>query len=81
MEWLKCRSNDKPVQSTYKTPAGMASLFGQVDEVKTTMETNFKVLEERGEKLQQLDETAQEILGGAEQMCSAFGKGGKKNKK
>lgn len=64
---LRADKEDKP-KPTYQRPAGMQSLFGQVDEVKTTMLDNMQAIQERGEKLQQLDDTAREMLGNAESL-------------
>lgn len=46
----------------------MTSLFGQVEEVKDTMKQNIQDIIARGEKLEQLDDTAREMLGNAEQL-------------
>lgn len=73
-----CRQNEEKPKSTYQTPAGLAGLFGQVDEVKDTMNRNMVAIQERGEKLEQLDNTAREMLGNAEQLSKAAGKKKKK---
>ncbi|KAH7637157.1 hypothetical protein HUG17_7363 [Dermatophagoides farinae] len=61
-------SNANQPKSTYQRPAGMQNLFGQVDEVKTTMEQNMKEIMERGEKLNQLEDTSREMMSGAQNM-------------
>lgn len=46
----------------------MQNLFGQVDDVKQTMHQNMQDIMERGEKLNQLEDTSREMLSGAENM-------------
>lgn len=52
----------------------MASLFGEVNQVKSTMLENMEMLHERGDKLQQLDNTAQDMLGNAQSLANSSAK-------
>ena len=63
-------NNDKPPQPTYKTPAGLSSLFGQVDSVKSTMAHNMEAVIERGAKLEQLEDTSREMMSNAESLAN-----------
>ena len=70
------KNNDKP-QSTYQTPAGLQNLFGQVEQVKTTMVDNMEMMHERGNKLEQLDNTTREMMENAKELAQS-GSGKKK---
>lgn len=72
-------SNNSKPQPTYKTPAGLSSLFGQVEDVKSTMSQNMEAINERGAKLEQLEDTSREMLGNAESFATRSA--AKKNKK
>lgn len=67
MHIYRSEPENKP-KSTYQRPVGMTNLFGQVEEVKDTMKQNIEDIMARGEKLEQLDDTAREMLGNAEQL-------------
>lgn len=74
----KMSSNDDKPQSTYQRPAGLMNLFGQVDEVKTTMQQNVQLINERQQKLEELENTSVEMMGQAQNLAES---GAKKKKK
>ncbi|UXI21686.1 hypothetical protein NH340_JMT07629 [Sarcoptes scabiei] len=55
-------AGDRSQSTTYQTPEGLRNLFGQVDEVKDTMSKNMKEIMERGDKLQQLENTSEQMF-------------------
>ena len=57
----------------------LSSLFGQVEDVKSTMSQNMEAINERGAKLEQLEDTSREMLGNAESFATRSA--AKKNKK